>query len=73
MFSLHAQGWPYLQLKISLHESVLPARAGMARYMSGAQVDSAGSPCTRRDGPLMDSGPAGRRRFSLHAQGWPGL
>ena len=71
-FSLHAQGWPDdHQLPIGFL-SVLPARAGMARYPSTAAWWSLGSPCTRRDGPNTKDGPKSLKRFSLHAQGWPG-
>ena len=70
-FSLHAQGWPF-HSRIAWGEPwVLPARAGMARCLTGSGRGRYRSPCTRRDGPRLPRLVTGRAAFSLHAQGWP--
>ena len=70
-FSLHAQGWPGQCNLINVDHSVLPARAGMARFFAIQFCAVRRSPCTRRDGPATQSRHQLLRLFSLHAQGWP--
>ena len=50
-FSLHAQGWPDFNPDLLTVIGVLPARAGMARFVLSGTPFLPGSPCTRRDGP----------------------
>ena len=70
-FSLHAQGWPAVSRRGSLATMVLPARAGMARPPDPPPQLPRGSPCTRRDGPVLCGHRVRVKGFSLHAQGWP--
>ena len=70
-FSLHAQGWPLASQPHNPAPSVLPARAGMARWDAVVRYGGLGSPCTRRDGPVSRSPRPHSSSFSLHAQGWP--
>ena len=72
-FSLHAQGWPWYNDGTCVVASVLPARAGMARFDDASDPFCNCSPCTRRDGPPTGSRYRKQTAFSLHAQGWPYL